>query len=422
MPPYSDLAHGTYWAAVLCLGCPLAGLALAVWTAVRLTGQALRSLLGWVGIGPGGEEGGGGIRGGGGRRGADREGGGEEVELAVLVTGCGSGLGRELALELSCRWGFVVFAGCLDPADCGNLEDEGRERRRRIRATNGGSGSGTAAGAEGRIVALGMDVTSDGEVARAAGRVGDWLAAGSTRGQPRRHLHAVVNNAGIGLLGRTDWAGMGPFRACVEVNYLGMVRVTQALLPLLKGQATGGTYRHARIVVVASAAGLIATGDAAPYHGSKYAAEAFGTCLRHEMEPFGIQVATVSPSFHGTRMTDGLGPAVAAAARDLPEELREEYGDAFVRQMAGNAADMPRRVMWDAGVAVDALVGCVTGVRVEPRVVVGTDARFGVLLLRMLPVGLSDALLFAFAKSRRVRPAAMEGVGGATTKMKMKAG
>lgn len=106
-----------------------------------------------------------------------------------------------------------------------------------------------------------------------------------------------------------------------------MIRVTQACLPLLKSQAISRTYTHGRIINMVSMAGLYAMGDFSPYAGSKFAAEAYSTSLRHEMDAFGIQVATVNPSFHTSPLTDSMRPELIKVWTALDPSLRAEYGE-----------------------------------------------------------------------------------------------
>lgn len=370
IPPFSFLFYGLYWSLFLALLSPLAGLILIFIT--------LFKLLKYIVLLPFGLEEG--------RKIQPSEGEvGDAVQYGVLITGCDSGFGSDLAFELA-RRRFVVFAGCLSAEAM--KQYDGIEH----------------------VVPLKMDVTKQTEVNESVATVMNWLAEATIRGE-RRYLHAVVNNAGVGSGGRTDWL-IGNMKSSygknMEVNYFGMIRTTQAFLPILKSQAISRTYNTGRIINMVSMAGLIATGDFGPYNGSKFAAEAFSTALRHELWPYGIQVATVNPSFHSSPLTHAMGCNLTKEWSALDGDTRQEFGEAFFRQQFQNNVEQPRRVMWDAMNVRDRLVYCVEALKIPPQVPIGMDAMYSILALRHLPIWAQDVLLYTFARSRNVKPAAME--------------
>ena len=109
------------------------------------------------------------------------------------------------------------------------------------------------------------------------------------------------------------------------VNYFGIIRTVKACFPLLKAQACD--YSDARIINVVSMAGLVTGGFAAPYHGSKFAAEGLTDCLRKEMRVFHVKVVTVNPSFHETPLTTAMRGVLTKTWTELPPSQRDEYGE-----------------------------------------------------------------------------------------------
>ena len=368
IPPFSFVCYGLFWSIFLTLLSPLAGLALIFITLYKLIRYILLLPFGL-------EEG----------RKIQPSEHGTRIRYGVVISGCDSGFGCDLAYELA-RRRFVVFAGCLNLESMKQYED--------IK----------------NIVPMKMDVTKQGEVNDSVATVMNWLAEATIKGE-RRYLHAVVNNAGVGSGGRVDWH-MGNIKSSyglnMDVNYFGMIRTTQAFLPILKSQAISRTYETARILNMVSMAGLLAMGDFGPYNGSKFAAEAFSTALRHELWPYGIQVATINPAFHASPLTDAMGPKMVKKWLSLDEDTRKEFGEAFFRQQFQNNFEQPRRVMWDAINVRDRLVHCVEALQIPPQVPVGFDAMYSILALRHLPIWAQDILLYTFARSRKVKPAAME--------------
>jgi len=112
-----------------------------------------------------------------------------EKELAVCITGCDTGFGRELAVTLAER-GFVVFAGCL--TEQGQRQFHSKKN----------------------ILAMKFDVTREEEVTLAANTVNKWLSDPRTR--IPRYLHALINNAGIGVMGYIDWLNLSEYRKTME--------------------------------------------------------------------------------------------------------------------------------------------------------------------------------------------------------------
>lgn len=148
-------------------------------------------------------------------------------EYAIVITGCDTGFGRELVEPLTAR-GYTVFAGCLRKDSFGNF------------------------GNDPLVTPILLDVTNDKSVNDAFKVVSSWLAGG---GNKKRFMHALVNNAGVGIPTLIDWAPLSDFKTCIEVNYLGMVRTVKAFMPIFQNQAAERTYSDARIVNMVSMAG-----------------------------------------------------------------------------------------------------------------------------------------------------------------------
>jgi NAD(P)-dependent dehydrogenase (short-subunit alcohol dehydrogenase family) len=254
---------------------------------------------------------------------------------AVLVTGASTGVGRACALHLD-RQGWLVFAGV---------------RRRE-------DGQELAAEASDRLEPLVLDITKANEVHRATEEIAMAVDG--------RGLTGLVNNAGLFVGGPLELLPLDELRRQLEVDLIGQVAVTQALLPLLR-QARG------RILFVTSVGGRITTRFAAPYHASKWGLEAVADAWRGELAPFGIEVATIEPGIVATEIRRNGAARGNAAREDLGEEGERLYGaalDAFrtASEEAGKRGIAAERV---AEVVEDALVSR----RPRSRYLVGGDAK-----------------------------------------------
>src|SRR5262249_27550422 len=137
-------------------------------------------------------------------------------------------------------------------------------------------------------------------------------------------LVAVVNNAGIGGGGPIEFMDLDEIRNVIEVNLVGQIAVTQAFLGLLR-RATG------TVVFLASLGGGPASPSLSPYHMSKFAVEALGESLRHELAPWDIDVAVVEPGSVDTAIWTRAAERVDERIEELPEDARRLYGPQLQR-------------------------------------------------------------------------------------------
>jgi short-subunit dehydrogenase len=118
---------------------------------------------------------------------------------------------------------------------------------------------------------------------------------------------ALVNNAGFGLRASVEEAPIDKVRQSFEVNVVGLLALTQAILPAMRARRAG------RIVMVSSVQGRVAVPFSGIYTATKFALEGMSDALRMELRPFGIQVAQICP---GPVRTD-----FAATAKDLSTDV-----------------------------------------------------------------------------------------------------
>jgi NADP-dependent 3-hydroxy acid dehydrogenase YdfG len=207
---------------------------------------------------------------------------------AVAITGATSGIGEATALLVARSGGSVALAGRRADrleALAARITDEG-----------------------GRAVALPTDVAKEDEarafVAQAAEQLG--------------RLDALVNNAGVMLLGPVTGADTAEWRRMIEVNCLGLLYCTHAALPLM-GEGGGG-----HIVNVSSVAGRRASLGAAVYNMTKFGVTGFSEALRQEALHAGIRVTVVEPGYVETELQGhNTNPVVV----DTMEKMRAQIGE-----------------------------------------------------------------------------------------------
>jgi NAD(P)-dependent dehydrogenase (short-subunit alcohol dehydrogenase family) len=283
------------------------------------------------------------------------------VPLA-LITGASTGIGEATALRLA-RGGWTVLAGVRNDAAAAALSEK---------AAAGANGSG-------RVVPLTLDVTDAQQIAQAAARVqaeSDGASDGSGR------LDALVNNAGVGFGGPLELVTVEELRKQFDVNLIGAVAVTQAMLPALR-------HARGRIVFVSSIGGKVATPFVAPYAASKHAVEAVGDALRGELRTSNVRVALVEP---GSVATPIWEKSRAEAERlSIPPELEGVYGK-VPAAMGKFLEDTARRGIPPEKVA-ETIERALTASRMKTRYLVGGDARAMLLMRRLLPDAVFDRVI-----------------------------
>jgi NAD(P)-dependent dehydrogenase (short-subunit alcohol dehydrogenase family) len=266
------------------------------------------------------------------------------AERTAVVTGASSGIGQACAVRLG-RRGWRVFAGVR--------RDEDAER---------------IAGLAERIEPVRLDVTEPASIAAAAERLD---------GEP---LAGLVNNAGIAIAMPLEFLPLDELRGQLDVNLVGQLAVTQALLPHLR-RARG------RIVNVGSIAGRSALPFLGAYAASKHALEAVTDALRVELRPFGIEVAIVEPATIATPIWSKGAELLQRILADLPESVTELYGGRMAA--FGKAAAAASRRAEAPELVAGAVERALTAGRPRTRYLVGRDARRRALVER-LPDRLRD--------------------------------
>lgn len=270
----------------------------------------------------------------------------------ALITGASTGIGEATALRLA-RAGWTVFAGVRDPS----------AGERLVREMGAGAG---------RMLPLTLDVTDGAQIAQAAESVAreTGAAAQSSPGT----LDALVNNAGIGYGGPLELLPIEDLRHQLEVNVLGQVAVTQALLPALRAA-------RGRIVFLSSVGGRVAMGFTAPYAASKHSIEAIGDALRVELHTSKVGVTLMEPGSVATPIWD-KGRAEADRL-SVPDELREQYGR-VPAAMDKVLQDTAQRGIPPEQVA-ETIERALTARRMKARYLIGRDAKAMVLIRALLP-------------------------------------
>lgn len=108
-------------------------------------------------------------------------------------------------------------------------------------------------------------------------------------------IDCLINNAGYGLLGPVEHFPDGELERQMAVNVTGLIRLTQAVIPVMRAQKKGS------IIMISSMIGRMSFPFFSAYAASKWAVEGFSESLAYELEPFGILVKIIEPGMVKTR-------------------------------------------------------------------------------------------------------------------------
>lgn len=262
----------------------------------------------------------------------------------MLVTGASRGIGKAIVDHLAAN-GWDVIAGVRTEADAASV------------------------GPNASPVLL--DVTDETHLALLDSEL------------PER-LDAVVNNAGVVVSGPMEAVTTAELRRQLDVNVIGQIAVTQAVLPRLRRS-------KGRIVFISSVNGQLSMPLMGAYCASKFALEACADALRMEVRPWGIGVSIVEPAQTDTDLWRHADDMVQQTEATLSSEHRQLYG----KHIAGwrKSIPMSQKLAVPAVRVAESVEAALTAKRPRARYVVGLGSRVQLALLNVMPSKGKDMVL-----------------------------
>ncbi|MBI6618281.1 MULTISPECIES: oxidoreductase [Pseudomonas] len=253
----------------------------------------------------------------------------------ALVTGASSGIGEAIAKALVTA-GYQVY---------------GTSRR------------GTRADHQ-TYAMLALDVTDDASVEAAVAQL--------LRLEGRIDL--LVNNAGFGLApAAAEESSIEQAKAIFDTNFLGIVRMTRAVVPHMRRQGVG------RIINIGSILGVVSVPYVALYVASKHAVDGYSQALDHELRTHGVRVVVIEPGY--TKTAFESNSLEADAKLDLYEEIRVKVTKVVNQAMA--TAEGP-------DVVADVVLKAARADRPKLRYTAGKAAAQLQFMRRFAPAGVLD--------------------------------
>lgn len=189
----------------------------------------------------------------------------------VLITGCSSGIGKDLVIKLLDA-GYNVIASMRNLSKRKDLFSEEIKKY------------------PNQLLLIELDVCSQSDRGEIARLIDEKFSS---------NLFALINNAGFGAFGALEDFSEEQIRKQLEVNFFGLLLLTKELLRSLRNSS-------GYIINISSVLGYSALPLSSMYCASKFALEGLSESLYHELKPFNIKVCLVEPGGHKTSFKDNL--------------------------------------------------------------------------------------------------------------------
>lgn len=268
---------------------------------------------------------------------------------AVLITGCSTGIGRETALHLAKRGDYAVYATARKLESLVELERAGCRT-------------------------LALDVTDEASMNDAVTAIEEEHGS----------VWALINNAGYSQSGAVESIPIESLRGQFETNVFGLVRLSQLVLPGMRGRGEG------RIVNLSSMGGRFTFPGGGAYHATKYAVEALSDAMRFEVKGFGIDVVLIEPGLITTSFGDTAVDSIGAAPDDGPYG---KFNAAVAKSTAGAYSGPMAKLGAGPEAVAEKIEQALTTPRPRARYTVTPSARVVIVLRRMLSDRMWDRVM-----------------------------
>jgi NAD(P)-dependent dehydrogenase (short-subunit alcohol dehydrogenase family) len=280
----------------------------------------------------------------------------------ALISGASTGIGRATAQALL-KQNFSVIAGVRSEASANRLREQ------------------AAAIKSGRLETVTLDVANQASIDAAVTYASTLAGADG--------LRAVINNAGIAVVGPVEYISPADWRRQFDVNLFGAIALTRATLPLLRKGVAAHGRGVPRLLFISSIGGRIAQPLMSPYTCSKFALSALGDSLRLELRRQGIGVTVIEP---GAFASDIWAKGDDSAKEFTPDHPARKLYEAELNGLLALATKTARNAP-PVERAADEIVRTILATGAPGRSLVGTDAKIAARLKALLPTSVFDNIL-----------------------------
>src|SRR3989442_11543620 len=235
-------------------------------------------------------------------------------QKVAVVTGTSSGIGLETSLALA-RSGFRTYATMRNLNKSENIKSVATKENLPIHINQ-------------------LDVTDDISIKNAVQAIFSEVG----------RIDVLVNNAGYALNGAFEDLTIDEIKAQFETNLFGVIRTTQAILPIMRKQQFG------IIVNMSSGAGRLGYPGGSAYISTKFAVEGLSESMAYELEPFGIRVVLVEPGVIKTNFVNSMVVAKKSQDPNSPyAQFMQNVATSFQHMLeGGSSSDVVAKVVLEA--------------------------------------------------------------------------
>ena len=217
-----------------------------------------------------------------------------------LITGCSTGIGREIAIA-ALKKGHRVVLTARKPATIEGLAAEYGDK----------------------AIAIALDVTKQDQIDAAIAAANDKFGG----------VDVLCNNAAYGYMSAVEEGDDAEVRAMFETNFFGVINTIKAVLPQMRARRSG------YIINISSQAGLMANPGTAYYSATKHALEGLTEGLVRELKPLGIRVTAVEP---GPFRTEWAGGSLKQVANPIADYAHVTERREMIAKMHGKLPGDPK--------------------------------------------------------------------------------
>lgn len=268
----------------------------------------------------------------------------------VLITGCSSGIGQNIAKGLRER-GYRVFASARKPEDVARLKQEGYE-------------------------SIQLDLDSSESIQNAVSEI-------LTR--TNRKLYGLINNGAYGQPGAVEDLSRNVLRQQFETNLLGTQELTNAVLPVMRQQGYG------RIVQISSILGFMCLAYRGSYNATKYALEALSDTLRLELRDTEIHISLIEPGPITSKFRENSLAAFRKNINITNSAHKMRY-QSLLKRLEGKGGSMPFTLPPEA--VTKKVIHALEARRPRIRYAVTFPTHLFAFLKRILPMRWLDSILY----------------------------
>lgn len=224
------------------------------------------------------------------------------MEKVWLITGCSTGFGRELSKQVLAK-GYKAVVTARNPADVKDIVTDYPET----------------------AIVVKLDVTKAADIANAVSATIEKFG----------RIDVLVNNAGIGYFGAIEESEEEQVRRMFDINFFGLAKMMQAVLPVMRQQRSG------HILNISSIGGLRGFPGIGFYNATKFAVDGLSESLAKETAPLGIKVTIIAPSGFRTDWAGRSADDSQVKIADYAGTAGKNAGD--IRAISGNQPGDPVR-------------------------------------------------------------------------------